>query len=55
MSFLTRAKRRNIPEEGILHNYSRENLKSYTVLNSDFHEWREIGKQLLVFKKSPLL
>jgi hypothetical protein len=29
-SVLTRAKRRNIPEDAILHSYRRENLKSYT-------------------------
>jgi hypothetical protein len=30
-SVLTRATRRNIPEETILHNHHRENLKSYTL------------------------
>jgi hypothetical protein len=28
-SFLTRARERNIPADGILHSHSRENLKSY--------------------------
>jgi hypothetical protein len=31
-SVLTRATRRNIPEDGILHNHRRENLKSYIAL-----------------------
>jgi hypothetical protein len=31
-SVLTRATRRNIPEDNILHNHRRENLKSYTAL-----------------------
>jgi hypothetical protein len=31
-SVLTRATRRNIPEDTILHSHRRENLKSYTVL-----------------------
>jgi hypothetical protein len=29
---LTRATRRNIPEDAILHSHHRENLKSYSVL-----------------------
>jgi hypothetical protein len=32
-SVLTRATRRNIPEDVILHSHSRENLKSYDVRN----------------------
>jgi hypothetical protein len=31
-SFLTRATRRNIPEDDILHSYRRENLKFYIAL-----------------------
>jgi hypothetical protein len=30
-SVLTRATRRNTPEDGILHSHRRENLKSYTM------------------------
>jgi hypothetical protein len=30
-SVLTRATRRNVPEDGFLHSYSLENLKSYTI------------------------
>jgi hypothetical protein len=31
-SILTRAKRRSIPQRGILHSHRRENLKSYIAL-----------------------
>jgi hypothetical protein len=31
-SILTRATRRNFPEDGILHSHRRENLKSYIAL-----------------------
>jgi hypothetical protein len=33
-SVLTRVTQRNIPEDGIIHSYRRENLKSYTELTS---------------------
>jgi hypothetical protein len=33
-SLLTRATRRNIPEDTILHSHRRENLKSYIMTNS---------------------
>jgi hypothetical protein len=31
-SVLTKATRRNVPKDGILHNHNRENLKTYIVL-----------------------
>jgi hypothetical protein len=34
---LTRATRRNIPENGILHSHRSENLKSYKILVSSVH------------------
>jgi hypothetical protein len=34
MSVLTRATRRNVPEDTILHSHRRENLKSYISCNS---------------------
>jgi hypothetical protein len=43
-SVLTRAIRRNIPEDGILHRHCRENLKSYNVLVNiltSCREWKE--------------
>jgi hypothetical protein len=39
-SVLTRAKRRNIPVEGILHSHGRENLKSYITLTDLALYWR---------------
>jgi hypothetical protein len=35
-SFLTRATRRNNPEDTILHSHRRENLKSYIAIDSQF-------------------
>jgi hypothetical protein len=40
MSVLTRGTRRNIPEDGILHSNSRENLRSNMVSNNSL--WRSI-------------
>jgi hypothetical protein len=36
MSVLTRAARRNIPEDSILHTHRRENLKSYEIMSVSF-------------------
>jgi hypothetical protein len=36
LSVLTRATRRNIPEDTILHSHRRENLKSYICPQSEF-------------------
>jgi hypothetical protein len=35
---LTRATRRNIPEDTILHSHRRENLKSYEKISDWFHD-----------------
>jgi hypothetical protein len=37
-SILTRATRRNNPEDNILHSHRRENLKSYSILHSHSRE-----------------
>jgi hypothetical protein len=39
-SVLTRATRRNIPEDDILHSHGRENLKSYIALTGWSLQWR---------------
>jgi hypothetical protein len=39
---LTRAKRRNITEDTIVHSHRRENLKSYTVIDL-FRIWKNIS------------
>jgi hypothetical protein len=39
-SVLTRATRRNIPEEAILHSHRRENLKSHIALTGWTLQWR---------------
>jgi hypothetical protein len=41
-SVLTRATRRNIPNDGVLHSYCRENLKSYIALTGWALELRYI-------------
>jgi hypothetical protein len=40
MSVHTRATRRNIPKDGILHSRSPENLKSYIALTGWILSWR---------------
>jgi hypothetical protein len=37
-SVITRATRRNVPEDTILHSHRRENLKSYTIPHFLYHE-----------------
>jgi hypothetical protein len=44
-SILTRATRRNIPEEGILHSHRQENLKSYT-------NYKDVSFLITFFKAS---
>jgi hypothetical protein len=43
----TRATRRNIPEDGILHSHRRENLKSYKVINYPIYNLKHDLKQEL--------
>jgi hypothetical protein len=46
-SVLTRATRRNNPEDTILHNHCRENLKSYNEGHITANEYRvEKGKEI---------
>jgi hypothetical protein len=47
-SVLTRATRRNIPEDDIPHCHRRENLKSYTT--TDFVPWPNTGYSLPTLK-----
>jgi hypothetical protein len=44
---LTRATRRNIPEDTILHSHRRENLKSYILLQTELNVFH-ISKVLLL-------
>jgi hypothetical protein len=44
-SVLTRATRRNIPEDGIVHSHRRENLKSYTTKGKFNIYGRDCSKQ----------
>jgi hypothetical protein len=46
MSVLTRATRRNIPEDAILHSHRRENLKSYIIWNMEVR--RKVVKRLRI-------
>jgi hypothetical protein len=44
-SILTRATRRNIPEDAILHSHRRENLKSSCVLHKELFCWQQERKE----------
>jgi hypothetical protein len=44
-SVLTRATRRNIPEDTILHSHRRENLKSYVI--ATVYSYADEGKDIL--------
>jgi hypothetical protein len=48
---LTRAIRYNIPEDGILHSYRRENLKSYTVQNRSMRQFY-MNRLVLTFTRN---
>jgi hypothetical protein len=60
-SDFTRATRRNIPEDGILHSYRRESLKSYIALTGWALkrrcnvEWRRLLVTANVVPSSPIL
>jgi hypothetical protein len=51
-SVLTIAPRRNIPEDTILHNHRRENLKSYTIFLRSVLRWLVTAN---VVRSSPIL
>jgi hypothetical protein len=55
-SVLTRATRRNIPEDGILHRHRRENLKSYwESLVTSYENFLFLCTSLNSFKRVALL
>jgi hypothetical protein len=54
-SVLTRATRRNIPEDIILHSHRRENLKSYTAINMKIEERKKEWKIKHLTKERSLL
>jgi hypothetical protein len=46
MPVITRATRRNIPEDGILHSHRRENLKSHILIKMSLEHQREVNSRV---------